>query len=62
MEANGYLETIQKGMGVMTYFKRKMTYAKATREEMISRLQKEIEDADAIVIGAGAGLFISTAI
>ena len=43
----------------MRYFNRKMTYGKGTREEQILRLQKEIKDADAIVIGAGAGLSTS---
>ena len=43
----------------MRYFNRKMSYGIGTREEQIRRLQKEIKDADAIVIGAGAGLSTS---
>ena len=39
--------------------KKKKTEAIGTREEQISRLQKEIEEADAIVIGAGAGMSTS---
>ena len=58
-QPNGYLETIQKGMSAVRYFNRKMSYGKGTREEQILRLQKEIKDADAIVIGAGAGLSTS---
>ena len=56
---NGYLETIQKGMNAVRYFNRKMSYGKGTQEEQILRLQKEINDADAVVIGAGAGLSTS---
>ena len=51
---NGYLETINKGMSAVRFFNRKMSYGIGTREEQICRLQKEIKDADAIVIGAGA--------
>ena len=58
-EPNGYLETIEKGMSAVRYFNRKMSYGKGTREEQVSRLQKELEDADAVVIGAGAGLSTS---
>ena len=58
-QPNGYLETIQKGMSAVRYFNRKMSYGKGTREEQICRLKKEIEEADAIMIGAGAGLSTS---
>ena len=56
---NGYLETINKGMSAVRYFNRKMSYGTGTGEERISRLKKEIETADAVVIGAGAGLSTS---
>ena len=46
-------------MSEVRYFNRKMSYGKGTRQEQILRLQKEIKDADAIVIGAGAGLSTS---
>ena len=36
-----------------------MTYGKGSKEEQINRLKKEINEADAIVIGAGAGLSTS---
>ena len=36
-----------------------MSYGTGTREERIARLKKEIETADAVVIGAGAGLSTS---
>ena len=56
---NGYQESIQKGLGVVRFFSRHMSYRTGTKEENISRLKNEIENADAIVIGAGAGLSTS---
>ncbi len=56
---NGYEESIRKGMSAVRYFSRNMSYGKGTRKEQIARLKKEIETADAIVIGAGAGLSTS---
>lgn len=56
---NGYEESIRKGMSTVRYFSRNMSYGKGTREEQLARLKKEIETADAIVIGAGAGLSTS---
>jgi len=46
-------------MSAVRYFSRNMSYGKGSREEQISRLRTEIEEADAIVIGAGAGLSTS---
>ena len=56
---NGYEESIRKGMSAVRYFSRNVSYGKGTREEQLARLKKEIENADAIVIGAGAGLSTS---
>lgn len=56
---NGYEESIRKGMSTVRYFSRNMSYGKGTREEQLARLKKEIETADEIVIGAGAGLSTS---
>ena len=53
---NGYQESIQKGLGAVRYFSRNMSFGTGTDEERIGRLKDEIERADAIVIGAGAGL------
>ena len=53
---NGYQESIQKGLGAVRYFSRNMSLGTGTDEERIGRLKDEIENADAIVIGAGAGL------
>ena len=56
---NGYQETIEKGMSAVRYFSRNMSYGKGSKEERINRLRQEIGEADAIVIGAGAGLSTS---
>ena len=56
---NGYRESIQRGLSAVRYFGGNMTYGKDSRQEKIDRLKKEIETADAIVIGAGAGLSTS---
>ena len=53
---NGYQESIQKGLGAVRYFSRNMSFGTGTDEERIHRLKEEMESADAIVIGAGAGL------
>ena len=56
---NGYQETIEKGMNAVRCFNRSMSYGKGSKEEQIKRLLQEIKEADAIVIGAGAGLSTS---
>ena len=56
---NGYLESIQKGLEAVRHFNRNMSFGAGAEEERISRLKNEIETADAIVIGAGAGLSTS---
>ncbi|MBQ6569816.1 MAG: hypothetical protein IJL87_06130, partial [Clostridia bacterium] len=53
---NGYLETIQKGVAGAQRFSSGISRGTGTRQENLDRLKKEIETADAIVIGAGAGL------
>ena len=53
---NGYQESIQKGLGAVRCFSRNMSLGTETDEERIERLKEEIKNADAIVIGAGAGL------
>ena len=53
---NGYQESIQKGLGAVRYFSRHMSFGNGTEEERISRLKNELNAADAVVIGAGAGL------
>ena len=53
---DGYLETIQKGISGVRRFGNGISYRTGTRQENLDWLKKEIETADAIVIGAGAGL------
>ena len=53
---NGYLETIQKGIAGVRCFSSGISRGIGTRQENLDRLKNEIETADAIVIGAGAGL------
>ena len=53
---NGYLETIQNGIVGVRHFRPGISRGAGTRQENLGRLKKEIETADAIVIGAGAGL------
>ena len=43
----------------MSYFTERMSQGRGTSEEQISRLKSELESADAVVIGAGAGLSTS---
>lgn len=53
---NGYLETINRGIQAVRSFKGGLSRGKLSRGEAVARLKAEIETADAIVIGAGAGL------
>ena len=55
---NGYLESIQKGVNAVRAFNR-MSFGTGTAEERIARLSRELSEADAVVIGAGAGLSTS---
>lgn len=56
---NGYQESIKKGLSAVRYFSRNMSFGTGSKEERISRLKNEIQTADVIVIGAGAGLSTS---
>ena len=56
---NGYLETIQKGLKALGILGGKVSSGKGSREERIELLKNEIQKADSIVIGAGAGLSTS---
>lgn len=53
---DGYGESIQKGLGRVRSFGTTMSTVKGTKESQIQPLKKEIQNTDAIVIGAGAGL------
>ena len=56
---NGYLESINRGISAVRHFRGGLTYGNPSREEAIARLKTEIRTADAVVIGAGAGLSTS---
>ena len=56
---NGYLETIQEGLDGVRSFRDGLSLGIGTRAEQIDRLKTELKTADAIVIGAGAGLSTS---
>lgn len=58
-QPNGYLETIQKGLAGVRGFRDGLSLGIGTRAEQIERLKQELKTADAIVIGAGAGLSTS---
>ena len=55
-QRDGYRESIQKGMRAMNY---RIISETGSREDNIKRLKNEIETADAVIIGAGAGLSTS---
>ena len=55
-QPDGYRETIERGLRGIHRFRSGLTGGNLSREEAIIRLRKEIDSADAIVIGAGAGL------
>lgn len=55
---NGYQETIEKGLNALRVFGR-VSHGVGTREEQLKKLKDELSNADAIVIGAGAGLSTS---
>ena len=53
---NGYSNSIRKGLSAVRSLGYAMSEGTGSREERIARLKQELETADAIVIGAGAGL------
>ena len=53
---NGYLESIQNGLAAVRSFDLHVSRGIGSRDEQLARLKHEIETADAIVVGAGAGL------
>lgn len=56
---DGYRETIKEGLIGASNFGRSMSKGKGEKEEQLSKLKNEIQSAEAIVIGAGAGLSTS---
>ncbi|MCR5294241.1 MAG: hypothetical protein K6E30_03565, partial [Lachnospiraceae bacterium] len=57
-QPDGYRETIERGVGGIYRF-RGVTRGKLTRKEALARLKEALAAADAVVIGAGAGLSTS---
>lgn len=55
-QENGYVSTIQKGLSAVQTFRGGLSFGQGTPEENIESLREELERADAIVLGAGAGL------
>ena len=53
---NGYLETIQNGINAVRSFSSGIVNDTGSEQKNLERLRKELDCADAIVIGAGAGL------
>ena len=53
---NGYLESIRKGSAGVSRFRGGVYYGSSDRTVDIARLRDEISVADAVIIGAGAGL------
>ena len=56
---DGYMESIRKGQTGIRRFRGGVYYGSGDQEAEIARLKKELETADAIIIGAGAGLSAS---
>lgn len=55
-QPNGYTETIELGMRGVRSISRKMTFGSGMSEAGIARLKQVLAEADAVVIGAGAGM------
>lgn len=49
---NGYEETVRKGLSAVKRFSGQISYGNGSDREQMDRLKKELETADAIVIGA----------
>ena len=56
---NGYIESIRRGTTGLNRFRGGAYYGSGDREAELARLRDELDKADAIVIGAGAGLSTS---
>lgn len=56
LQSNGYRDSIEKGIAAVSYFNRGVSFGHGTMEENIESLKEKLQDADAVVIGAGAGL------
>ncbi len=57
---DGYRESIRKGIDAARQFGGNTSFGTGSEKERLSRLKREIETADAVVVGAGAGLSASS--
>ena len=55
-DSDGYRESIQRGLTAVRSFRGGISFGQGSRDERIARLREELEAADAVVVGAGAGL------
>jgi NAD-dependent SIR2 family protein deacetylase len=53
---NGYLDSIQKGLSAVREYDLHISRGIGSRDAQIARLKNELETADAVAVGAGAGL------
>ena len=53
---NGYIESIKRGQAVMSYLNGQMVYGEGSIQERTEKLVAAMDAADAVIIGAGAGL------
>ena len=58
-QPDGYTDSIRRGMKAMRLYSGRFSHGGGTRAERIRRLKTELDTAEAIVIGAGAGLSTS---
>ncbi|MBR4749154.1 MAG: hypothetical protein IK083_06260 [Abditibacteriota bacterium] len=56
---DGYRDSMRKGLSAANSLSGRVSFGEGTMPERVARLKKEILAADAIVIGAGAGLSVS---
>ena len=58
-QPDGYRKTIENGIHAVRYFSGKISRGDGMSDEQTARLKQELKTADAVVIGAGAGLSTS---
>ena len=58
-QPDGYQDSIRRGMKALRLYSGRFSHGGGTRAERIRRLKTELDTAEAIVIGAGAGLSTS---
>ena len=56
---DGYRETISEGTKAIGFLDRRLVRGRGSREENLPRLRDAMDEADAVIVGAGAGLSTS---